>query len=362
VAATLLIDGEEFWAALEEDIAQARDRIYVQTLSFEGDSVGKKLAAAMLASSARDRRIIVDSFTKWIQNDRFLYAPRNLLDAELQAEARATRRMIRELREGGVEVQFVNPTGLLLRRLAARNHKKIVVVDDRAAYLGGNNFSEHNFSWHDLMVRVESRAVIDYLSSDFEATWGGSNRCGVTRVGDYEFLSLDGRDNPRVFERLRDLIGAARETIFVESPYLTLPFASWLREASQRGVSVTVVAPELNNWRLMRGYMAAAVGRDDIELRLLQGRFTHLKALLVDGERLVLGSSNFDRFSYRLHQELLVIVADSMLIDEFRARVVAPDLAGSRPHSGKIGKIEGSLHILGLRMVFRLIELLNCRL
>ncbi len=359
--ATLLIDGDAFWAALEKDIRRARDRIYVQTLSFEGDSVGKNLAAAMLASAARDRRIIVDSFTKWIQNDRFLFTPRNLLDAELRAEAFATRQMIRELRKGGVQVQFVNPAGLFLRRLAARNHKKIVVADDRAAYVGGNNFSEHNFSWHDLMLRVDDPAVIDYLRRDFESTWSGTNLCGVTRIGDYEFLSLDGRSNPRVFERLHELLDGARDSIFVESPYLTFPFVDWLQEASRRGVAVTVVTPEQNNWRLMRGYMTAAMGRDNTELRFLPGRFTHLKALLVDNERLVLGSSNFDRFSYKLHQELLVIVENSDLIEEFLACVVKPDLATSRTQPGKSRQSRGSVHILRLRMVFKLVELLNCR-
>jgi phosphatidylserine/phosphatidylglycerophosphate/cardiolipin synthase-like enzyme len=60
----LLVDGAEFWSRLEGDIAQARERVWVQTLSFEGDTAGRKLSGALQACGAPDRRILVDSFNR----------------------------------------------------------------------------------------------------------------------------------------------------------------------------------------------------------------------------------------------------------------------------------------------------------
>jgi phosphatidylserine/phosphatidylglycerophosphate/cardiolipin synthase-like enzyme len=58
---------------------------------------------------------------------------------------------------------------------------------------------------------------------------------------------------------------------------------------------------------------------------------THMKALLVDRRALVVGSANFDVWSYRSQQEYLAVVREPGIVAEFERRVVAPDLACSRP-------------------------------
>ena len=56
---------------------------------------------------------------------------------------------------------------------------------------------------------------------------------------------------------------------------------------------------------------------------------THLKAMLIDDRYLIAGSANFDYLSYRLYQEIIAIISDPLLIADFRARVMLPDLANS---------------------------------
>src|SRR6185436_14372580 len=99
--------------------------------------------------------------------------PSSLLDRGLQAEVQETGDMIDRLQRGGVGVRFAGPAGRFLERLPARNHKKLVAVDDRVAYVGGINFSDHNFLWHDLMLRVEDPGFVRFLREDFEGTWSG---------------------------------------------------------------------------------------------------------------------------------------------------------------------------------------------
>ena len=326
----LLVDFNEFWARLSEDIQSARQSVFVQTFALEGDPIGKKLAAALLASPARDKRILTDSFSRMVLSDRFRYSPSNLFNKELRREARETGLMISELEAAGVTVKFTNPYGLSPRKFLSRNHKKLILIDDHTAYIGGINFSEHNAAWHDMMLRVEGADVAAFLREDFLSTWDGRNGTAHGEFETVELSTLDGRTNRSVFQRVVDLIDGAQHTIFVQSPYITFPFYERLREASRRGVDVKIVTPQQNNWSYFANYARIESARSGIDLRLFQGGMSHLKAMLIDDRYLIAGSSNFDYFSYRVHQEILAVFTDPRLIADFRSRVIRPDLANSK--------------------------------
>ncbi len=330
----LLVDFPEFWARLSEDIRAAERSVYVQTFALEGDATGRQLATALLSSPAEDRRILADSFTRVVLSDRFKYSPSALLDRELRHEARCTTEMQDRLALSGVRIRFTNAYGPTPRRLLSRNHKKLIVIDERTAYFGGINFSDHNGAWHDMMLRIDDPVAVQFLREDFLTTWRGHDR--VARHpgesgGGVEMLTTDGRSNRAVFQRVLDLVDGARRSIFVESPYVTFPFYERLREATRRGLRVMVVTPEQNNWRFFQNYARLESARSGIDLRLFRGRMSHLKAMLIDDEYLIAGSSNFDYLSYRVHQELIAVITMPEVIADFRDRVMIPDLANSRP-------------------------------
>jgi len=325
----LLVDFTEFWSRLSEDIRSARQSVFVQTFAFEGDTVGQQLSNALLSSAATDKRILADSFTRVVLSDRFLYSPGNFFDEELREEARETAAMIGNLKEADIGVRFTNPYGLSPRRLLSRNHKKLIVLDDATAYIGGLNFSEHNAAWHDMMLRIEDENVAAFLREDFVATWSGHDRVTHRQFDGIEFFTADGRTNREAFQRVLDLIDAARLSIFVESPYITFPFYERLRAATRRGVAVTIVTPEQNNWGFFANYARMESARSEIDLRLFKGGMSHLKAMLIDDQYLIAGSSNFDYLSYRVHQELLAVITIPETMADFRERVMIPDLANA---------------------------------
>jgi len=326
----LLVNFEEFWTRLSEDIAAAEQSVFVQTFAFEGDSIGKQLSAALLSAKALDKRVLADSFTRVVLNDRFRYSPASLFDNDLRDEARATVAMMDELESKGVAIRFTNPYGCSPRRILSRNHKKLIVLDDRTAYLGGINFSEHNASWHDMMLRIEDNAVAAFLREDFLSTWDGRDRVAGRPFDGIALFTADGRSNRAVFQRVLDLIDGAQQSIFVESPYITFPFYERLRAATRRGVTVKIVTPGQNNWRFFRNYARLESACSEIDLRLFQGGMSHLKAMLIDGETLIAGSSNFDYLSYRIHQELLAVITNPAVVKDFSRRVMVPDLANAR--------------------------------
>lgn len=337
----LLVNFSQFWSRLREDILSARESVLIQTFALEGDRVGRELAEALLSSPAPDKRILADSFTRIVLSDRFKYSPANFFSRTLRDEARATSKMIGGLRHSGIDIEYTNAYGLTPRRLLSRNHKKLIVIDNRAAYLGGINFSEHNASWHDMMLRISDPPAVAFLRNDFCATWGGSDRRADASFAAMELLTLDGRANGNAFQRVIDLIDQAGESIFVESPYITFPFYERLREAARRGVDVKIVTPQANNWSCFANYARRESARSEIDLRLYQREMTHLKAMLIDDQYLVAGSSNFDYLSYRLYQEIIAVITDAKLIADFRARVLLPDLANSLAvdcHASIVGK------------------------
>ena len=350
MAFELLVNFDQFWSRLRQDIASASDSVFIQTFAFEGDSVGQKLTDALLASPARDKRILADSFTRVVLSDRFRYSPANLLDRNLKDEARNTAALWSQLKSVGVATKFTNPFGFRPRTLLSRNHKKLLVIDERVAYLGGINFSEHNAAWHDMMLRLDDPDAVSFLSEDFRSTWAGRDRVAYREFDSLEILTLDGRSNRRGFQRVLDLINGARERIFVESPYITFPFYECLREATRRGVNVQIVTPGANNWSYFANYARLESARAGIDLRLYQSGMSHLKAMLIDDEYLIAGSSNFDYLSYRIHQELMGIFTTPELIADFQLRVMLPDLTnsvGTRCKTGALG-----IQWLGLQRKF----------
>ncbi len=324
VASTILVDAGEFVESLARDVQDARDTVYCQMMTFEADVAGRGLVEMLRGCGAADRRMLVDSYVRAMISDRLIYAPRALFDRELRREARETWRLLAELPAEGIRTQYTNPVGFMLRRIARRNHKKLFLVDDRVSYLGGINVSDHNYRWHDVMVRIESREITSFLREDFLRSWGGGSQAGCFEFGDYSLYLLDGRTNAEIFGALLGLLDTASTRIWVETPYVTFPVFERLRRATSRGVDVEMVAPLENNKPLFDAYTRWEARRSGIQLRCLPV-MTHVKAMLLDDHTLVLGSSNFDYLSYHVQQELFVVIRDPAVVRSFVERVVEPD-------------------------------------
>jgi len=355
----LLIDSEQFWPRFQSDIRAARKRIYVQTLSFEGDAVGLALAEEFNNSKTPDKRIIVDCYTKYIISDKFRYSPRNWFDSDLKSERKETFRMINSLPADGTGIKWVNPFGFLLVRTPSRNHKKILIVDDNISYIGGINFSDHNFAWHDMMVRIESIEIAEFLAQDFMESWEDRHFSGTREFDKLTLISCDGKNNAACFQPIMEMIDNAQTSIYIQSPYLSFPFTDRLRNASRRGVKIEIVTPENNNKNTLEDFIKWESDRSGFDLHLYPGRMTHLKAMLIDGKGLILGSSNFDCFSYRFEQENMAIITDKDFIAEFTRKVIEPDRAKSEPFNGSTNHPKGCFLDLEMRAISKIAEWFN---
>ena len=227
-------------------------------------------------------------------------------------------------------MRFSNPLGPSPLKLVRRNHKKIAVFDDRIAYLGGINFSEHNFEWHDMMLRVESEDLSRLLTQDFVSTWDGEPASIDRQVGPFRVLSMNGRGNRARMRPIFDAIRGARATIDVSSAYVSYPFTIALAQAIARGVRVRVLTPEENNKSNLARHILEASCRYGFEVLRYVGGMSHMKAMVIDDETLIAGSSNFDFMSYHILEELVVMTRDTQILSEFKERVWNPDLQSAR--------------------------------
>ena len=329
----VLVDSEAVWASVQADLAASRDYAFIQTYSFEGDWVGTALANALLDARAPDRRLLIDSYTRANQNDRWIALPGTLFDPGFRAEVRNTGRLVRLLRAGGVGARFGRPFGILGQRFLNRDHKKLILFDDRVSYIGGVNFSEHNFEWHDLMVRIEDAEVARFLRRDFVRSWEGRSEVGRASFAEPEIdlHLLPGAGNRAEYRDLLGLIDAAERSIDVISPYVSPPFTEHLAAAAARGVRVRIVTPRANNKAYLQKYLLAMAARAGFEVWMFEDGMIHMKCMLIDDAALVTGSSNFDLMSYNgFLAEVVAVFRSPEVIEAFRRRVLEPDLRASR--------------------------------
>jgi len=122
-----------------------------------------------------------------------------------------------------------------------------------------------------------------------------------------------------------------------------------------------VVTPEKNNKRPLQEYIHWEAARSGFDLRLYQKGMTHLKAMLIDDRYLIIGSCNFDYFSYRFEQETIAVISDKQVIAEFRKRVIESDnTCCVKANSGRPG-VKGYLRSLQIRSIGRVMGVFNHR-
>jgi cardiolipin synthase len=331
----VFVGADAFIEALSRDVASCGRSLRVQFSTFEGDAAGQAFAALLVdrVAAGVEVQVILDGYSLVIVDDVYPFAIRGRGDA--RTEKRRTGELLASLEGSGVQIKRVAPPGRFARYLLHRDHKKMVLIDDRVAYVGGINISEHNYRWHDFMVRIEG-AVVGKVAADFTSTWAGATIPLTERpdAGDYVLNQCAGR--PTVLEEVLRLIGDARERLVMESPYLCGDHIERaILAAAQRGVRVVLVTPlhpnHLHNnvWvRKLRRRLRHA----NIELLGYSESdgMTHAKLLIVDDRIATFGSVNYQEIEALTQKELNVFTRDPALVGELGA-LAAADAAASAP-------------------------------
>jgi cardiolipin synthase len=331
----VVVGAAAFVTALRAEARACRESLDVQFSTFEGDDSGQDFAQVLLECADRgvEVRLTVDHYSDVVLSDFHPLLVHRL--PEMRQERVRTHALFDRLRDHSVGVRRTAPPGALGRYLLFRDHKKLVILDDRVAFVGGINVSDHNFGWHDLMVRIEGPLVAD-LAADYRSSWDGDTVALADARPDGDFVLNHNAARESVLEELMRMIAGARETLVIESPYLLGDrLEREIVRAAQRGVQVTLIVPDRANRGIVRLWRRRTLQRfQHPNIALLGYRATggmlHAKFAIADGRRATFGSFNMFELESRTQKELNVFTDDPSLVEQL-AQVVADDLAACEP-------------------------------
>lgn len=313
----LLVDGTEAYPRMLEDIRNARTSIRLQSFILMGDRTGIQFLEALEARAREgvDVKVLYDSFGSF----KALFSSR-------------FRRILRG-RIPGMQIRAFSQLNLLAPWLfQMRNHRKLLVIDGRIAYTGGINISEENERRqevpasrhiHDLHCRITGPAV-SQLAMTFFRDWAYTTRKSPGEIvvpGELALPEEAGPDTLRVipsgpgnyYQGSRDLFYTAamqaQKSLTILTPYFVPggQYVELLCMAAARGVDVQIIVPQNNNHLFVDLAARSMYGQlleYGVRIYEKRGNFSHIKALLGDGEWGFMGSSNCDNRSFRLNYEL----------------------------------------------------------
>jgi cardiolipin synthase len=288
------------------------------------------------------------------------------------------------LRRAGAQVMRSLPVSLirsLSKRSDLRNHRKVLICDRSAAWLGSFNLIDpHEFKqashvgeWIDVMLRIAGPPV-DALALVFNTDWlfdrdqGAFDRAAITARtaapagsdGPMQLLP-SGPEMPHstIYQVIVAAIFNARQQVRIVTPYFIPDGAVMLAltMAARSGVVVELIVPARIDTRMAR-YASQACYDDLLDAGVIVRRFTggllHAKVMRIDDAFTLFGTVNMDMRSFYLNLELSLISYDSTfaaeldgVIDGYAARSSAIDAAQWRQRPARDRLLENVLRLAG---------------
>lgn len=339
----LLCNGAEFFARLVTAIDAAQRWVHLETYIFADDVAGERVAAALTAAAQRGVAVglVVDGF-----------------GSGAHAQTLAER-----LAPTGVVVRIYRPARWWWpqRRHLRRLHRKLAVVDERIAFVGGINIIDdlHHPGEDDaalgprfdFAVAVRGPLVAEVAVAARRLWWLLSVGPGRARLvlpprrtpaaessGVPAGLVL--RDNFRHRRSIEQAylvaITLARREVCIACAYF-LPgrrFRAALCAAARRGVRVRLLLQgriDHAAWYWAQRELYDQLLAAGVAIHLYQPSHLHAKVAVVDGEWATVGSSNIDPYSLLLAREANVVVRDAHFAAALSERLEAAIARESRP-------------------------------
>lgn len=277
--------------------------------------------------------------------------------------------------EAGCEVASYRPVSpWAINRVNNRNHRRILVVDGRLGITGGSGTSgkwsgngTQEGQWRDTDMRVEG-PVVNQLQGAFAENW--LEATGVVLGGpDYfprpiqakgEVESQIVRSSPaggsvEMYTMFLLAMASARRTIYITNPYFVPDgkMVETLIRARQRGVRIVLLLPGAIDHNIVRQASRSQLGgllKAGVQIYEYRAALLHSKTMVIDSIWATVGSTNLDRRSFELNEELNLVVYDGDIARRLE-RVFMDDLERSRQVTYEEWKNRG--------IVSRILEILS---
>lgn len=303
----IFTDAQKKYDDLFSDIKNAKESINILYFIIRNDVIGNRLID-LLKQKAEEGvkvRLMYDGFGTF-------FTPKHFFDRLRQEE--------------NCEINEFFPVRLFsISKINHRNHRKIVVIDDRLAYIGGMNIGDEYMScaknrdlaWRDTHLRIEGSAV-EYIQQCFARDWAFSTGKDIP-IKPYEHenpgevdmqIVASGPDtsNEDIKCGMIRMIYGAKKYVFIQTPYFVPDdaFLNAVLTASHSGIDVRLMIPGIPDKKYVYHTTMSYIGellKAGVKVFLYPG-FIHAKTIVADDEIATVGSTNTDIRSFRLLFEI----------------------------------------------------------
>ena len=314
-----LHSGRATFAALMRDVQCAKSEINIEYYILDCDSVGCALLELLMrrARAGVKIRIIYDSIGSW----HFKRAERG------------------RIARSGIEIKAYAPLRfpLFTRMVHRRNHRKVVVIDNRIAYLGGVNVAGRYMHggklglWRDEHLRIEGAAA-QHLHSLFAEDWraiGGHINSSSLPLRPIKSIcpiqiiwAQEGVTRMTIHHTFIQAIASARHNIRIATPYF-LPSDELLETiivAARGGVTVELLLPRVSDVRIVglaAEYYVERCIDAGVEVYRYGAGFMHAKTICIDESVVIVGSANMDYRSLYYNMETSAIIYNQTVVRDY---------------------------------------------
>jgi cardiolipin synthase len=298
--------GQDLYNAMLAAIDGAQSTIYLETFIWKGDPLGAAFKEHLARKAEAGVRVYVifDSFANLVVPPRFKRFPAPINTLEYRTLDRVWY--------------------LLDPRRYARDHRKLLVVDDEIAFIGGFNLGKlYATEWRDTHLRIRGPAALD-LAYAFIDFWNNNRdeRPAIEPVANRPWpnrIKVHRNDPARLIFPIRGMyleaIERAQHHVYLTNAYF-IPdrvILSALIAAAQRGVDVRVLLPWQSNhvtadW-LARGFFGECL-RNGVRIFGFKNAMIHAKTATIDHQWSTVGTANLDRLSLAGNYEINVEIYD----------------------------------------------------
>lgn len=307
--------GEDKFTALKKDLKEAERSIYLQYYIFLDDTLGHEIAEILMrkAREGVDVKVIYDHVGSFSVNNKF-FKMMNRAGVETHPFFKVTF------------PQFAN-------RVNWRNHRKLVIIDERIGYIGGMNIADRyvkstskGWGWRDTHFRVEGD-VVESLLFSFVVDWnfrnqerpmrypktpevGFSNNVGMQLVTSGPLSQWD-----NLALCFLKAISSATRCIYIQTPYFlpTDALRHALEAAALSKIDVRIMIPSRSDSKMLQlasfSYVTQCL-KAGIKVYLYNPGMLHAKAMIIDDNLVTAGSTNFDFRSFENNFECNLFVYD----------------------------------------------------
>ena len=311
-------DGEEKFAALKEDIKNAKKFIHLQYYIIKEDEVFKGI-----------EELLVEKVKEGVEV-RILY--------DAMGCRSVSKKYWKKLNAKGIQTAEFFPAffGKINLRVNYRNHRKIAIIDNKIGYVGGFNVAREYIGkdkkfgyWRDTHFRILGDAVAN-LHIRFILDWNYAARKNLFKDGKYMKVEpYESKEKCEVqiissgpdsqMQNIRNnylrLISKAEKSIYIQTPYF-IPDESMLSAlviAIHSGVDVHIMIPckpdHMFVYEATCAYIDELV-KEGAHCYTYDNGFLHAKTMTVDDKVSICGTANMDIRSFALNFEVAAVVYD----------------------------------------------------